>query len=57
MAARAIQATNIPVGYDIKIRQPQTFNGTDNSIWLVFLGTIFVVYLVTAAVFESWRLP
>lgn len=48
-----------PPGYRLELRDGVFFGDerTRRAFWLVILATLALVYLVTAAVFESWRLP
>jgi len=55
---KALDAFATPPGYRLERRQGSFFTEeTQTAFWWVVLGTIAVVFLVTAAVFESWRLP
>jgi multidrug efflux pump subunit AcrB len=55
---RALEGFSTPPGYRLK-RQETTFwsEGQPRALgWSIF-GTVVLVFLVTATVFESWRLP
>jgi len=54
----ALKAFSTPPGYRLK-REQRTFftEETERTFGWVILGTIVLVFLATAAVFESWRLP
>ena len=53
-----LAAFTLPPGYRIETASFAFFD-TDvrRAFWLVLLATLGLIYLVTAAVFESWRLP
>ncbi len=54
----ALEEFPVPAGYRLEKAESWFFTDEVASAFLwVFLGTIFLVFLVTAAVFESWRLP
>ncbi|MEM6645847.1 MAG: efflux RND transporter permease subunit [Bacteroidota bacterium] len=55
---RELAAFTVPAGYRMDFSQSFFFTEDVQSTfgWLL-LATLFLVYLVTAAVFESWRLP
>ena len=47
-----------PPGYRVEMASFAFFDGdVQRAFWLVLLATLGLIYLVTAAVFESWRLP
>jgi multidrug efflux pump subunit AcrB len=54
----ALDAFPTPPGYSLKREQRTLFTEeTERAFGWVILGTIVLVFLATAAVFESWRLP
>jgi HAE1 family hydrophobic/amphiphilic exporter-1 len=53
-----LKATALPPGYTIKDRQLWSFSTEDaQQIWGVTIVAVILVYMVTAAVFESIKLP
>ena len=55
---QALEAFQTPPGYRLERRQASFFTEeTQSAFGWVLLGTIGLVFLVTAIVFESWRLP
>lgn len=54
----ALASFAVPAGYQLQQRTYQFFTEeVQQAFGWVFLGTLFLVFLITAAVFESWRLP
>jgi multidrug efflux pump subunit AcrB len=54
----ALGSFSTPPGYRLEREQRSFFTEeTDRAFGWVILGTIVLVFLATAAVFESWRLP
>lgn len=54
----ALDAFSTPPGYRLEREQRAFFTEeTERTFGWVILGTILLVFLATAAVFESWRLP
>jgi len=54
----SLAAFTVPSGYRIEREQFSFFTGDEQrSLLLMISGTILLVFLITAAVFESWRLP
>lgn len=55
---KALEAFQTPPGYRLERQQAGFFTEeTQSAFGWVLLGTIGLVFLVTAIVFESWRLP
>ncbi|MFB3132015.1 MAG: efflux RND transporter permease subunit, partial [Rhodothermales bacterium] len=53
-----LESFPVPAGYQIQRAEYRFFTEEiQKAFGWVFLGTIFLVFLITAAVFESWRLP
>ena len=54
----ALEAFSTPPGYQVE-REERTFftEETERAFGWIILGTIVLVFLATAVVFESWRLP
>ena len=54
----ALESFPVPAGYRLDRGAYRFFTEeVQKAFGWVFLGTIFLVFLITAAVFESWRLP
>ncbi len=54
----ALDAFSTPPGYRLEREQSAFFTEeTERTFGWVLLGTVVLVFLATAAVFESWRLP
>ena len=54
----ALEAFSTPPGYRLEREQGSFFTEeTERTFGWVILGTIVLVFLATAVVFESWRLP
>jgi len=54
----ALASFSTPPGYRLEREQQRFFTEeTERTFGWVILGTIVLVFLATAAVFESWRLP
>lgn len=54
----ALAGFSTPPGYRLEREQRSFFaEETEQAVGWVLLGTIVLVFLATAAVFESWRLP
>ena len=54
----ALESFPVPAGYTLEREYSSFFNEeVSETFGWVFLGTIFLIFLITAAIFESWRLP
>ncbi|MFQ5570012.1 MAG: efflux RND transporter permease subunit [Rhodothermales bacterium] len=54
----ALESFSVPAGYHMERRSFQFFTEeVQEAFGWVFLATLFLVFLITAAVFESWKLP
>ncbi len=54
----AVKSFPVPAGYEVKSGSNYFFTSeTKRAFSWVFLATLILVFLVTASIFESWRLP
>ncbi len=54
----AVESFSVPAGYRLERGRYQFFEeDVKQDFAFVFMGAIFLVFLITAAIFESWRLP